>query len=259
MIKNLFEEETFDIERLKARISSFKQQMEFCSSDIERERWGQRILDSEKMLEKAYAFAAQQSLPEEPAEEFVEIQPVQEPNQPKSITSSPKQTTPKESTYRNFRSESGKCVLKPVDASVVRAIRKVITDDISNPERLAAFVHIHTGGDCELTEKAKRAVKNYEGDKTLTEIKSQLDYLQKAVKQIIASNHVIELGIALNLTDSLYAGIQNRGKDTKNLNICQTTVIDMLDRLRAQSKEQTKVENKQKGRQIYNQTKALDD
>jgi hypothetical protein len=140
--------------------------------------------------------------------------------------------------------------IKRIDVSVMKAIRRVIPDNLSQANALAAFVYIHTG-DCELTPEAEQAVNNYDGDQPLKDIGERLAYLEKSMRHAIDLLYAVELNAAVNMADRLYASVTNRGKDVKKLDMLQTGVLDVIDSVRAQAKEYAKQEKRRKGSYMY--------
>ena len=148
--------------------------------------------------------------------------------------------------------------VKAVPASVMNAIRKEFPENLSKSDLVAAFVYLHTGGACDVSDAVKRVVAQHDGDKTQIEISERLAHIEQVLIKQNSTLQSIELCTNFNTFDRLY-GSKEKRISPKTQEFREQGSLDMLSRLRQQADDQKKLDAIQTGRNIYNQTKDKGD
>ena len=148
--------------------------------------------------------------------------------------------------------------IRAVPKSVMQAVRKQFPETASKADLLSAAIYIFTNGDCEISERAMEIVKSYRADDTLVSINERLAHLEHENKRHLELLQAIELCTCYNAYDRRYGSNEPR-RGPKLTEFREQGSLDMLERLREQAKDQMRTDDLAIGRQIYNQTKDLDD
>lgn len=148
--------------------------------------------------------------------------------------------------------------IRAVPKSVMQAVRKQFPETASKADLLSAAIYIFTNGDCEISERAMEIVKSYQANDTLVSINERLAHLERENKRHLELLQAIELCTCYNAYDRRYGSNEPR-RGPKLTEFREQGSLDMLERLREQAKDQMRTDDLAIGRQIYNQTKDLDD
>ena len=138
------------------------------------------------------------------------------------------------------------------------ALRSLFPCSASKADLVSAAVYIVTNGACEISDKAMELVENYESDDKLVSINERLSHLERATKIQTTLLQSIELCTCFNTFDRRYGSTQPR-KSPKNTDFREQDNLDMLECLREQAVDQQRIDELERGRQIYNQTKDKND
>ncbi len=148
--------------------------------------------------------------------------------------------------------------IRNVDKSVISAVRKVFPVTASKADLISAVVYIFTDGNCEISDKAMEIVKSYKQDDGIGDVKEQLAAMQRQLKRQSQMLQTIELCTCYNTFDRRY-GSQEKRVAPKYTEFREKGNLDMLERVRQQAEDQRKIDEIQRGRQIYYQTKDKND
>lgn len=148
--------------------------------------------------------------------------------------------------------------IRSVPKSVMQAVRKLFPETASKADLVSAIVYIFTNGECEISERAMEIVKSYQADDTLVSINERLARLERENKRHLELLQAIELCTCYNAYDRRYGSNEPR-RGPKLTEFREQGSLDMLERLREQARDQMRTDDLAIGRQIYNQTKDLDD
>jgi hypothetical protein len=133
--------------------------------------------------------------------------------------------------------------------SVMNALRSLFPYKLNNADLISAFVYIHTGGKCVLTERAEEAVSAYKGDKEGLNVAEAINNMARELKKISASNAAIELGTAFSITDRLFN--TQRASTPKDQVMRDSKTLDILTVLRREGHAQVLNDNERRGREIH--------
>ena len=145
-----------------------------------------------------------------------------------------------------------------IPKSVMDALRSLFPCSASKADLVSAAVYIVTNGACEISDKAMELVDNYESDDKLVSINERLSHLERATKIQTTLLQSIELCTCFNTFDRRYGSTQPR-KSPKNTDFREQDNLDMLECLREQAVDQQRIDELERGRRIYNQTKDKND
>lgn len=148
--------------------------------------------------------------------------------------------------------------IRAVPKSVMQAVRKQFPETASKADLLSAAIYIFTNGDCEISDRAMEIVKSYRANDTLVSINERLAHLERENKRHLELLQAIELCTCYNAYDRRYGSNEPR-RGPKLTEFREQGSLDMLERLREQAKDQMRTDDLAIGRQIYTQTKDLDD
>lgn len=152
--------------------------------------------------------------------------------------------------------------VRSVHKSVMAAMRKALPGTASKADLLAAFVYIHTNGDCEISDNAMSIVKAYKAEDRqydLTErTETRLANIERMLREQRDMIQSVELCTCYNTYDRRYGSKEPR-RAPKDTEFREQGNLDMLARLRTQAKDQHKIDDIEKGRAIYAQTKDKND
>lgn len=163
------------------------------------------------------------------------------------------QTKATSSSYEDVRS---------VHKSVMAAMRKSLPGTASKADLLAAFVYIHTDGDCEISDNAMQIVKAYKAEDKQFDLtqrtETRLANIERMLREQRDMIQSVELCTCYNTFDRRYGSKEPR-RAPKDTEFREQGNLDMLARLRKQAKDQRMIDDVEKGRAIYNQTKDKND
>ena len=145
-----------------------------------------------------------------------------------------------------------------IPKSVMDALRSLFPCSASKADLVSAAVYIVTNGACEISDKAMELVESYKSDDKLISINERLSRLERATKIQTTLLQSIELCTCFNTFDRRYGSTQPR-KGPKNTDFREQDNLDMLECLREQAVDQQRIDELERGRQIYNQTKDKND
>ncbi len=149
-------------------------------------------------------------------------------------------------------------LVKYVPKSVMSAIRKLFPESASRADLISAFVYIHTGGDCEISEAAMKIVKTYEKEDNFTAVNERLANIERILRRQTKTMQAVELCTCYNTFDRRY-GSKERRVSPKDTEFREQGNLDMLARLRRQAEDQRQMDDIERGRQIYDQIKDKND
>lgn len=159
----------------------------------------------------------------------------------------------------NSRSESCEYeFVHNVPKSAMDALRRLFPCSASKADLISAAVYILTDGECNISDKAMELVNGYKSDDKLVSINERISHLEQATKRQLELLQSIELCTCFNTFDRRYGSNQSR-KSPKQTEFREKDNLDMLERLREQAKDQLKIDELARGRQIYNQIKDKND
>jgi hypothetical protein len=136
-----------------------------------------------------------------------------------------------------------------LNCELLLEMRRLFPYKLSNADLVSAFVYIHTDAICEISKKAKAAVKHYHDNKSGLNIVSELDGIKRTLKIILASITSAELAAAFIINDRLFS--VKRGSNPQNQNLRDSGTLDMLENMRQAGKNQAKLDSETKGRKIH--------
>ncbi len=148
--------------------------------------------------------------------------------------------------------------IKRVPTSVVEAIRAELPFTAGKADLLTAFVYIFKNGGCELTPKAAEIVKKYQREDSLANVKERLGHIENLLRENREQLYAIELCTNFDLYDRRFGAKQPR-KRAEEIDFCEPDGLKMLEKLRYQGREQRKIDNMRRGRNIYAETKDKND
>ncbi len=151
----------------------------------------------------------------------------------------------------------GECVRR-LPRPVMDALRRLFSSGASKEDLLSAAVYIVTNGDCEISEKAMELVNDYNNGDRLVSIDERLASLERLERRQLDMLQAIELCTCYNTYDRRYGSHEAR-KAPSMTEFREKDNLDMLERLRAQARDQRKLDDLAFGRQIYNQIKDKND
>lgn len=149
--------------------------------------------------------------------------------------------------------------IKDVPSDVMNAVRRALpVNNSSKADLLSAFIYIFTNGDCEISENAMKIVEAYNASdsnlamsKSIDERLSNLERMARRQGEMLQS---VELCTCYNTFDRRY-GSKEKRVSPKDNEFREQGNLDMLHRLRIQAGDQRKIDDIERGREIYNQTK----
>lgn len=178
-------------------------------------------------------------------------------SQSKKLT---KQTAKKNAANRT--SADGYEFIRGVPCNIMDALRRRFPSNASKADLLSAVVYIFTGGDCEISENAMQLVESYKNDDSqfaLSErTEERLANIERMLREQRDMLYSVELCTAYNTFDRRY-GSKERRTSPKDTEFREKGNLDMLARLRVQAKDQRMIDEVEKGRAIYAQTKDKND
>lgn len=162
----------------------------------------------------------------------------------------------------NRTSADGYEFVRGVPCNVMDALRRRFPSNASKVDLLSAVVYIFTGGDCEISENAMQLVESYKNDDSqfaLSErTEERLANIERMLREQRDMLYSVELCTAYNTFDRRY-GSKERRTSPKDTEFREKGNLDMLARLRVQAKDQRMIDEVEKGRAIYAQTKDKND
>ncbi len=201
------------------------------------------------------------SEPDEPSElsseSIMEVEVKKEVSQTKKNKSSTKKPS-----FGKLKSESASNTgyedIRYIPKSVITAMRRLLPEASSKGELLSAFVYIHTGGDCEISESAMKIVKAYKKEDNFTAVNERLANIERILRRQTKTMQAVELCTCYNTFDRRY-GSKERRVSPKDTEFREQGNLDMLARLRRQAEDQRQMDDIERGRQIYDQIKDKND
>lgn len=189
------------------------------------------------------------------------VQPKSDNDKKSSQSKRPvKQTTRKRTDYKP--ASDGYEYVREIPRNVMDALRRRFPSNASKADLLSAVIYIFTGGDCEISENAMQLVESYKNDDSqfaLSErTEERLANIERMLREQRDMLYSVELCTAYNTFDRRY-GSKERRTSPKDTEFREKGNLDMLARLRVQAKDQRMIDEVEKGRAIYAQTKDKDD
>lgn len=149
-----------------------------------------------------------------------------------------------------------------IPCSVMDALRRQFATNASKVDLISAAVYIFTDGDCEISDNAMQIVKAYKAEDKqfdLTErTETRLANIERMLREQRDMIQSVELCTCYNTFDRRYGSKEPR-RAPKDTEFREQGNLDMLARLRKQAKDQRMIDDVEKGRAIYNQTKDKND
>lgn len=167
------------------------------------------------------------------------------------------QRTVKRSSKQISSSDEEECVRR-LPRSVMDALRRLFPNGGRKVDLLSAAIYIVTRGDCEISDKAMELVEEYNDGDRLVSIDERLAALERISRRQLDMLQAVELCTCYNTYDRRY-GAREARKGPSMTEFREKDNLDMLERLRAQARDQRKADDLAIGRQIYNQTKDKND
>lgn len=162
------------------------------------------------------------------------------------------------STSRARSSDDDSECIRFLSKSVMTAVRRIFPGTASKSDLISAVVYIFSGGDCEISDRAMELVNDYKSKDELTSVNERLSHLERSFERVsrrqLEMLQSIELCTCFNTFDRRYGSNEPR-RSPKQTEFREKDNLDMLDRLREQAKDQLKMDDAERGRQIYNQIK----
>lgn len=189
------------------------------------------------------------------------VQPKSDNDKKSSQSKRPvKQTTRKRTDYKP--ASDGYEYVREIPRNVMDALRRRFPSNASKADLLSAVIYIFTGGDCEISENAMQLVESYKNDDSqfaLSErTEERLANIERMLREQRDMLYSVELCTAYNTFDRRY-GSKERRTSPKDTEFREKGNLDMLARLRVQAKDQRMIDEVEKGRAIYAQTKDKND
>jgi hypothetical protein len=151
---------------------------------------------------------------------------------------------------RNGPKDSNCEYVRPVPIDVMQAMRMVFPGcKLSNSDLISAFVYVQTGGNIEISEAAKRAVDAYNGKKAELDVGVEIGRLRKQISVLTTKVNAAELGVSFIVSDRLFS--VERAPTIKKQGYRDSNTLDVLENLRADGKNQAKLDAERLGRQIH--------
>ena len=148
--------------------------------------------------------------------------------------------------------------IRHIHKDVIDAMRSVLPGEAGRADLLTAFVYIFTDGCCSLTPKAAEMVDAYQKADSLMTVKEQLGRMEKLLRENRDQLYSIELCTNFDLYDRRFGAKQPRRR-VEEIDFCEPESLRMLEKLRYQGREQRKIDNMRRGRNIYAETKDKND
>lgn len=149
------------------------------------------------------------------------------------------------------------CV-REIPRPIMNALRQMFPETASKADLISAAVYILTDGACEISDRAMDLVKSYSADDKLISINDRLAHLERDSKRQLMLLQSIELCTCFNTFDRRY-GSNGPRKGAKLTEFREQENLDMLERLREQARDQARMDDLERGRQIYDQIKDKND
>lgn len=143
--------------------------------------------------------------------------------------------------------------IRDLSSTVMDVVRREFPQStLSKADAIAAYVYVHSAGteigsNIRLSEKAAQAVREYSGDNTMSILDERLSHLERMVAALSAQCQVSELALAYIVCDRAF-GIKSTQISPGDMEIRETGVLDVLDKLREQAAEQHSVDVISNGR-----------
>lgn len=164
--------------------------------------------------------------------------------------------------YERKAASDGYEFIKNMPCDPMNALRRRFPSNASKADLLSAVIYIFTGGDCEISENAMQLVESYKNDDSqfaLSErTEERLANIERMLREQRDMLYSVELCTAYNTFDRRY-GSKERRTSPKDTEFREKGNLDMLARLRVQAKDQRMIDEVEKGRAIYAQTKDKND
>lgn len=142
--------------------------------------------------------------------------------------------------------------VRDLPSSVMAVIRREFPGALSKADAISAYVYVHAAGtelgsNIQLSDAAKEAVRRYSGDNTMSILDSRLSHLEKMLSGVVTRTELCELALAYIVCDRAF-GIKAEQISPAKAQFRETNVLDVLDRLRAETAEQHAVDVISNGR-----------
>lgn len=238
------------------------------STEFEEEMIGTDAPNEEEVVQETPETIEQTELSEVNTKTETFVPNIEENVQPKSDNDKKlsqskrpvKQTTRKRNDYKP--ASDGYEYVREIPRNVMDALRRRFPSNASKADLLSAVIYIFTGGDCEISENAMQLVESYKNDDSqfaLSErTEERLANIERMLREQRDMLYSVELCTAYNTFDRRY-GSKERRTSPKDTEFREKGNLDMLARLRVQAKDQRMIDEVEKGRAIYAQTKDKND
>lgn len=142
--------------------------------------------------------------------------------------------------------------IQNIPKGVISAMNRMLNPcGASRADVLSAFVYIFTNGDCKISDKAMEIVHAYQKTDELVNMNTRLKHIENVLRQHTDMLYSIELVSSFNTYDRRYGA--NRTKNPKDTDFCEPDNLAMIDKLRQQAHEQKQLENRQRGRDTWDE------
>lgn len=161
---------------------------------------------------------------------------------------------PRGGTAPKRKSKGKKYVqLRQVPLDIITIAQKEFPTASSRATALSAYIIVRSGSSVEnlnIDDEVKDLVRAYSGDKQMSNLTERLDRIEKTLQTLLFTIRTVEVGIGYNLFDRLGYRQEPLGKSPKDLMLAEDGMIEMLERLRAQSMALRREEQVRTGRPI---------
>lgn len=194
---------------------------------------------------------------EQPSEPIPQPEPVSVPK----VRGRTAKQTPKSPSERK-KASNGYEFIKNMPCEPMDALRRKFPQAASKVDLLSAVIYIFTDGDCEISENAMRLVESYKDENNQRSMfertEERLGNIERMLREQRELLQSVELCTCWNTFDRRF-GSKERAASPKETEFREKGNLDMLARLRTQAKDQRKIDDIEKGRAIYAQTKDKND
>lgn len=195
--------------------------------------------------------------------EQIEAEQIEQAEPENSVVAYSKKPSSKKTKKRVSKTTSvGYEFARNIPCSVMDALRRQFATNASKVDLISAAVYIFTDGDCEISDNAMQIVKAYKAEDKQFDLtqrtETRLANIERMLREQRDMMQSVELCTCYNTFDRRYGSKEPR-RAPKDTEFREQGNLDMLARLRKQAKDQRMIDDVEKGRAIYNQTKDEND
>ncbi|MDE6591502.1 MAG: hypothetical protein K2K57_00360 [Oscillospiraceae bacterium] len=169
----------------------------------------------------------------------------------KSISKKSKPTKKQEKgAVKSSSDDLDTCNVRDIPKSVIHALKCIFPQAGKNADSLSAAVYIFTNGGCEISPKAMELVKSYNSDHAILALSEQMTCLNRVSHDMYKKLSAIELAVCYEIFDRRF-GSKERRRSPRENEFMELGCLDLLYRLRVQTKELLQMDDFERGGSIF--------